>query len=134
MFVFSTKWLRKILDEGLANLGSGDGEMGLFTNNETPTEASVIGDFDEPTSGWYDRTALSNWPASAMVGGKASTTNDPQTFTHDGTGGSVSIYGYFIADADGDLVGAELDPDAPIALAVNGAAYVVTPTLTNDNA
>jgi len=133
MFVFTTKWLRKILDEGIASLNGGEGEMGLFTNDITPTEGDVIGDYDEPSAGWYGRIEMEDWPASAMVGGKASTTNDPVTFTDDGAGGSTSIYGYFIVDGDGDLVGAEADPASPIVLNAAGAAYVVTPTFTNDN-
>lgn len=134
MFVFTKKWLRKILDEGLVNLGAGDGEMGLFTNDITPDADDDIGDYDEPGSGWYARTNLSDWPASTIVADRASTTNDPQTFTHDGAGGDIDVYGYFIVDGDGDLVGAERDPAAPVTLSVAGSAYVVTPTLTNDNA
>lgn len=78
----------------------------LYTNNYTPLDTSVAGDFTEASGGGYAAKTLSN--ASWVV----TTGNDPsdavyaeQTWTFTGLlAGSATVYGYFIVDADGILL------------------------------
>ena len=84
----------------------------LYTNNYTPVDTSVAGDFTEAAGGGYVTKTLTNGSWTVTVG------NDPsdavyaeQTWTFTGTlTGSATIYGYFVVgnNGTGTLVYAEL--------------------------
>jgi hypothetical protein len=134
MLVLCINGLKKICDTGLSLIGAGNGHIGLFTNNHAPVEADVIGNYVEPTAGWYARQALGNWPASSYVLPNATSVNAPITWTDTGgIGSNATVYGYFIVDAGGVLMWAELDPAGPFTLSAAGYTYTVTPTFDTEN-
>lgn len=78
-------------------------KLRLFSNDYTPVETSVLGNFTEVTGGGYAAISLLNgsWTITPA--------NDPsdaiyaeQTFTFTGTiGGTGNIYGAYLEDNDG---------------------------------
>jgi hypothetical protein len=106
-------------------------KLRLYSNNYTPVDTSVLGNFTEVTGGGYTAISLTNGSWTITVG------NDPsdavyaeQTFTFTGTiGGTGIVYGYYIEDNDGStgtLVWAELF-GTPFTPANNGDNIKVTP-------
>lgn len=126
--VLASTGLQQINDSGLSLLGAANGKMGLFTNNHTPVVGDVIGNFTEPVGGstWYARQFLANWPASTYGAPLAFSQNTPIVWTDNGTT-SAQIYGYFVVNAAGVLMWAELDPAGPFTLSASGYSYTVTP-------
>jgi hypothetical protein len=108
--------------------GGKDLTLKLFATNVTPTDASTAGSFTEAAGGGYASKTLTNgsWTESNS-GGIEQAAYAQQTFTFTGvlTTNTV-IYGYYIIDADGVLVYAEL-AGAPFTPANNGDTYKVTP-------
>jgi len=101
----------------------------LYATNVTPTDAKVAGDFTEAAGGGYSAITLTNgtgWVES-NVGGIEQVAYAQQTFTFTGalTTNAV-IYGYYVVDADGVLVYAEL-AGSTFTPANNGDTYKVTP-------
>ena len=83
--------------------GGKDLTLKLYTNNYTPLDTSVAGDFTEAAGGGYAAVTLTNGSWTITPG------NDPSdavyaqqvwTFTGPLTG-NTTIYGWFIVDADG---------------------------------
>jgi hypothetical protein len=82
---------------------SKDHKLRLFSNDYTPVETSVLGNFTEVTGGGYAAITLTNgsWTITPA--------NDPsdaiyaeQTFTFTGPiGGSGNIYGVYVEDNNG---------------------------------
>ena len=100
----------------------------LYATNVTPLDTSTAGSFTEAAGGGYAAKTLTNGSWTVTPG------NDPsdavyaeQTFTFTGalTTNPV-VYGYYIVDADGTLIYAELLP-APFTPAVNGDQLKITP-------
>lgn len=132
--VLASTGLKQINDTGLSLLGAGNGVIGLFTNNHTPAEGDNIGAYTEPTAGWYARQALANWPTSTYVLPNAYSTNTPVVWTDTGGAGSnATVYGYFVVNAAGILMWAELDPAGPFTLSAAGYSYTVTPYFQMEN-
>jgi hypothetical protein len=83
--------------------------MKLYTNDYTPLDISVAGNFTEASGGGYAAKALANGDWTVAPG------NDPsdavyaqQIWTFTGAlDGGATIYGYFVLDADGVLFYAE---------------------------
>lgn len=108
--------------------GGKDLTIKLYTNNYTPLDTSVAGDFTVAAGGGYANKTLSNgsWTVTPA--------NDPsdavyaeQTWTFTGPlDAGASIYGYYVIDADGVLVYGELAA-AAFTPANNGDQYKVTP-------
>ena len=100
----------------------------LYTNNYTPLDSSVAGDFTEASGGGYAAKTLTNgsWTVTPA--------DDPsdavyaeQTWTFTGAlAGSATIYGYFVIDADGTIVLGEKF-DYSFTPAKNGDQLRVTP-------
>lgn len=102
--------------------------MKLFCNDYTPLDSSVAGSFAEATGGGYVTKALANgsWTES-NVEGIEQVAFAEQTWTFTGAlTTNVTIYGYFVVDADGVLVYAERLP-AAFTPAVNGDQLKITP-------
>ena len=100
----------------------------LFATNVTPTDASTAGSFTEATGGGYAAKTLTNgsWTES-NVGGIDQVAYAAQTFTFTGAlTTNPTVYGYFIVDADGNLVYAEAQ--AAFTPANNGDNIQITPT------
>lgn len=102
----------------------------LYTNNYTPVDTSTAGSFTEASGAGYAAKTLTNgsWTVTPA--------NDPsdavyaeQTWTFTGAlAGSASVYGYFVVDADGTLIFAELlGTGFPFQPLLNGDQIKVTP-------
>ena len=134
MLILASTGLKQINDSGLTLLGAGNGQIGLFTNNHTPAEGDTIAAYTEPAGAWYGRQGLGNWPASTYLSPAATSINAPVTWTNTvGTGAAATVYGYFVVNAAGVLMWAELDPAGPFDLANVGYTYTVTPTFDQEN-
>ena len=110
----------------------------LFTNNYTPIDTTVLADLTEmgAVQGYVAKTlTMASW-GSAVAGtgtgtgtsNQASIAYPQQAWTFDGTGGTVTVYGYHIKSGGGKLLGAELFT-TPQVVVNNGDFIKVTPTL-----
>jgi len=100
----------------------------LFTNNHTPSSASLLTDFTEATFTGYNAIPGSNqtWGAPAVAGHISQTTSN--NFVWNNTGGStVQVYGVFVTDFGTPtlLYLAERDPNAPVSIPAGGS-YLYT--------
>lgn len=107
--------------------GGNNHTMFLFTNDVTPTDATVTGDLTEAAGGGYGAKTLNSgsWTVALASGiPQASYAQQTWNFTG-GLTGNPTIYGYGIKDADGTLIDAErlTAPFTP----VNGAVLNITP-------
>lgn len=108
--------------------GGRDLTLKLYTNNYTPLDTSVAGDYTEASGGGYAAKTLTNGSWTISTG------NDPsdavyaqQTWTFTGTlAGTATIYGYFVIDAAGVLVFGEKF-DYSFTPAKNGDQLKLTP-------
>lgn len=102
--------------------------MKLFATNVTPVDTSTAGSFTEATGGGYVTKTLTNgsWTITPA--------NDPsdavyaeQIWTFTGVlTTNTTIYGYFVVDADGTLIWAEL-LGTPFVPTNNGDQLKITP-------
>ena len=100
----------------------------LFCNNVTPGQSGVS--YTEASGGGYAAKTLTNgsWTIT--------TANDPsdavyaaQTFTFTGAlTTNTTVYGYYVTDADGTIIWAELLPAAQTP-ATNGDTITITPKI-----
>lgn len=115
-------------------------KLRLFTNNLTPDGTETVASMTEfgAVQGYVAKAlAIANWAAAvAGTGAGTSTSNKAsiaypqQTWTFDGTGGNVTVYGYYITSDDGTkLIGVEKFA-APVTVSANGDTIKVTPSLT----
>lgn len=128
-----------LLEAQVGKTAAGNMKLKLFTNNYTPIDTSVIGDFTEmgAVQGYTEKTlTMATWGAAAAGAGtgtltaaKASIAYPQQTFTADGTGGSQTVYGYVITNNAGTIaIAAERFASAKVYVNV-GDAIKITPTL-----
>lgn len=101
----------------------------LFKNNYTPVAGSVLGDFTEADFSGYTSQALTGWTTPATVSAHARTTATALSWTKSGATGN-SIYGYYVVNGS-NLLFAERDPNAPIAMTTNGDSYTVAISFTD---
>lgn len=108
--------------------GGIDLTLKLYTNNYTPLDTSVAGDFSEASGGGYAAKTLSNGSWTVTVGSDPSdAAYAEQTWTFTGAlAGTATIYGWFIVDADGVLIMAEKF-DYSLTPAKNGDQLRATP-------
>lgn len=101
----------------------------LYSNNLTPTEASVAADFTEVAGGGYAAIALvaANWTI-ATAAGVTTAAQPEQVFTF--TGDATDPYGYYITRVDGTVLWAERFSDGPYAVTANGDQVKITPKIT----
>lgn len=129
-----------LLEAMVGKVAAANLKLKLFTNNVTPGHADTVATYTEmgAVQGYTAKTlTTSSWNAGAAGTGsgtslsnKASITYAQQTWTADGTGGSQTVYGYFITDNAGTtLLGAEKFA-APVTFAVNGDTIKIDPKLT----
>jgi hypothetical protein len=91
----------------------------LFSNNYTPVVTDTTGSYTEVTGGGYASIALvaATWVTTA--GNPSSIAYPAQSFSFTGAiGGSGTVYGYYMTDSNGVLMGAQLltTPLTPTAL------------------
>lgn len=121
--VILNKFFKDVAPTGGVNL-----TLKLFTSNTTPADTDTAATYTEAAGGGYAAKTLTaaNWTV-AQVSGIATASYAQQEFTFTGAlTDSVSIYGYFVVDADGVLVYAERAA-AAYTPANNGDKYNVTP-------
>jgi hypothetical protein len=109
-------------------VGGNNLTLKLYTNNLTPLDTHTASNFTEASGGGYAAKTLTNgfWTITPA--------NDPsdavyaqQTFTFTGPlSGNPTIYGYYVVDADNNLIYAEL-LTAPFTPANNGDNIKITP-------
>lgn len=100
----------------------------LFATNVTPSDTSTAGSFTEAAGGGYAAKTLTNgsWTES-NVSGIEQVAYAVQTFTFTGAlTTNPTVYGYYIVDADGNLVYAEAQ--SAFTPANNGDQITITPT------
>jgi hypothetical protein len=125
--------LEAMLETAAANL-----KLKLFVSNTTPAETDTVATYTEMSTQGYAEITLTaaTWAAAAAGTGtgtansnKASKAYAQQTFTADGTGGSTTVYGYYITNSAGTvLIGAERFATAKV-MAIAGDAIKITPTV-----
>lgn len=137
MFVVSNEGEKLLLEAALGKVAAGNLKLKLFTNNVTPGHADTVATYTEmgAVQGYSEKTlTTSTWNAASAGTGtgvansnKASITYPQQIFSFDGTGGAVTVYGFFITDSAGTtLLGAERFSTAK-SVANNGDAIKITP-------
>lgn len=115
--------------------GTASGDAGgnrvikLYTNNLTPSEATVIGNIDEATQAGYTAVTLvgSDWTVATNSLNVSTAQYSAQTFTFTT---AVTCYGYFVTDTSNRLLWLERFSTAPFALPSPGGEIAITPTLT----
>lgn len=104
----------------------------LYSNNFTPIETSVVGNFTEVTGGGY--TEMSLIPASwtIITGNPSQAEHTEITWTFTGaTGAGGNVFGYYVVRAvGGELMWAERFSNGPFEITVNGDEIKVVPRLT----
>lgn len=109
-------------------------KLHLYSNNVTPTTASVLGDFTECTFAGYAAQSIVNWTAPSITSHVATIGADPLTFTRSTTGTSQNVYGYYVTDAaSAVLYWAELDPSGPKVVTNAGDSITITPQITDQS-
>lgn len=120
----------KLLEYMLGRTATADCTLHLYTNNYTPVDGSVLGDFTEMSGQGYASKTLTktSWGAASTVSTKASSSYAQQTWTFT-AGGPATVYGYYIKDSANVVVFAEKF-DAGKVVEFDGDVIRVTPTIT----
>jgi len=93
---------------------AGGFQVGLYQNNWTPVQGSVIGDVTPATfSGYAGLISLVGWDVPTIVGARAVSAADLVSWVHNGGATSNQIYGVYVVNGSGVLMWAERDPAAP---------------------
>ncbi len=119
-----------LLDAALGKAAATTLTLRLFANNHTPAHGDTESNYTEASGGGYAAIALTaaNWVTTP--GSPTSSAYPASTFTFTGAiGGTGIVYGYYITNAAGKLIYAELLA-ASFTPANNGDTVVVTPTIT----
>jgi hypothetical protein len=100
----------------------------LYSNNYTPVEASVVGDFTEITATGY--SAVTATPGNWVI-----TEGDPTDASYPQTEFALSsaepeVYGYYITNSAGDiLLWSERFVDGPYVIGAGGGSIFITPKI-----
>jgi hypothetical protein len=100
----------------------------LFTNNASLSEATVAGDLTELSGNGYAAQALTGASWTVTEGDPTVAQHPQMTFTASG-GGWGNVYGYYITNASGALIWAELFSGGPIPISNAGETIKITPRL-----
>lgn len=110
---------------------AGPYKIGLYKNNFTPSNGSVIGDvMPADFSGYAGLQNLTSWASVTWIDPRASSTHGDVVWTHSGGATANDIYGYYVVDAAGNLAWAERNASAPVTISAAGQTYTVTPKYT----
>jgi hypothetical protein len=123
--------LLRTLDADLTAWVAAGYKWGLFKNNFTPGDTSVIGDITAADfSGYSGLQSFSSWNAATWSTPRAVATAGDVVWTHNGGGTSNDIYGYYVVDGSGNLAWAERNAAAPVTMSSAGQTYTVKPQYT----
>ena len=101
----------------------------LYSNNRTPIESDVIGDYTEVTGGGYAQQNLTAGSWTITPG--APTAGEHPQITWTFTGAVGLVYGYYVTRATGgELMWAELFTNGPFDIQNVNDEIRVTPRLT----
>jgi hypothetical protein len=116
------------------NLAPTDPILNLYVNNVTPGSSDVASTYTAMTTQGYTAKTLAGGSWSFTAGSPSHADFALQTWTFDGTGGSTSVYGYYITKTtSGLLLLSERFTDGPYVVVNNGDQIKITPieTLTS---
>lgn len=129
-----------LLEAMVGKVAAGDLKLKLFTNDYTPAQDDVPGDFTEmgAVQGYAAKTlSPASWNAGVEGTGTGSAAANKayieyaqQTFMADGTGGAQTVYGYFITNNAGTVVVAAERFGSAQTFAIAGDLIKITPKLT----
>ena len=104
----------------------------LYSNNFTPIETSVVGNFTEVTGGGYAQMSLIAGSWTIITGNPSQAEHTEITWTFTGaTGDGGNVFGYYVVRAvGGELMWAERFSNGPFVITVNGDEIKVVPRLT----
>lgn len=115
-----------LLNQLISNLFNVELTLCLFQNDHTPTEGDDNSDYVEADFDGYLAVGVDSWTPPYLNGAnKAETDEINRTFTQTGTGVTNDIYGYYVKNSAGDIIWAERDPSAPVAMDAIGKTYTV---------
>lgn len=105
----------------------------LYKNNVTPSDTDpdlASSTYTEANFTGYSAASFTaaNWSVTTAKPAVASYAQ--QTFTSSADQSVQNVYGYYITNAAGSLVVAELFSDGPYAVSANGQTIKVTPTIS----
>lgn len=127
--IISDYGVQKGLDALTQNTPFSTSKVRLYSNNRTPSDSDVIGDYTEATFSGYSAVTLPAVPNSTVTAHVASASPSTVTFTL--TSGSQNIYGVYLTDSGNtNLLGAVRDPNAPVAMNTTVNTYQVTLTFS----
>jgi hypothetical protein len=110
--------------------GSGQLQMGLYTNPASLSDATTIGDLTEASYAGYARQTIASWAAPAPGPGAGFFTQAALVQFDNTSGGDITVYGYFVVDqTSGNLLWVQQDINAPVTIP-NGFSYYVLPVLS----
>lgn len=109
-------------------VSAGSKILKLYSNDITPSDATVVGDLTEVgVSGYAAATLASvNW-TTTQVAGVSSAVYSEQTYTFN-TG--VSLYGYYVTDTSNNLLWLERFDGAPREVPADGGTFSLTAKLS----
>ena len=119
----------EMLGRILNNTTPDDLVLRLYTNDLTPGESNVIGDYTEAAGNGYSAITLSgaSWTITTTAGSTEGTYAQ-QDFVF--IGGPVTVYGYHVTNNAGTiLMYAERFIDGPYNIPVGGGTIKITPTI-----
>lgn len=102
----------------------------LFTNSITPALADVAATYTEmgAVQGYtYKDVVKASWTVATDTG-NAKGTQTNLTWTFDGTGGTVNVYGYFVVDVTSGLLLWSEAFSSLKTVQYNGDQIIITPT------
>ena len=119
-----------LLDAGLGKTAATALTLRLYSNNQSPMHGDTEADYTEVAGGGYVPIPLTAGDWTTTPGSPTSSVQPLQTFTFSGpTNAPGTVYGYYITNAAGKLIYAELLA-APFTPANNLDTVAVTPTIT----
>jgi|SRR6056297_2402172 len=101
----------------------------LYTNDKTPAEGDVAGDYTESTGAGYSAQTLTgaSWSVTTTTG---TTTGEYPQVTYTYTAAEPNIYGYYVTNSAGStLLWAERFSDGPYAIPSGGGSVKITPKI-----
>lgn len=119
----------------LTNIVAPDFHLHLFSNNATPSDSSVLGDFTESVFTGYAVKTLSHgtW-VSLGVSSHIGTFAYPTVVFSNTSGAAATVYGFFMTDTTNTiLISAGLFDGSPITIPATTGTYAFIPTISDQS-